>query len=40
MFRDPQDGEYASKSTLLGGTTINPLAFPDAITSIDSIVSV
>jgi Uma2 family endonuclease len=40
VFRDPQDGEYASKSTLLGGTTINPLAFPDVTILIDSIVSV
>jgi Uma2 family endonuclease len=40
VFRDPQDGEYASKSTLLGGMTINPLAFPDVTISIDSIVSV
>jgi Uma2 family endonuclease len=28
VFRDPQDGEYASKSTLTGGT-INPIRFPD-----------
>jgi Uma2 family endonuclease len=40
VFRDPHDGEYASKFTLLGGTTINPLAFPDVTISIDSIVSV
>jgi Uma2 family endonuclease len=40
VFRDPQDGEYTSKSTLLGGMTINPLAFPDVTISIDSIVSV
>lgn len=38
VFRDPQDVEYASKSTLTGGT-INPLAFPDVAISVDSIVS-
>jgi Uma2 family endonuclease len=40
VFRNPQDGEYASKSTHLGGTTINPLAFPDVTVLIDSIISV
>lgn len=39
VFRDPQDGEYASKSTLTGGT-IYPLAFPDLSVSVDSIVSI
>lgn len=39
VFRDPQDGEYASKSTLTGGT-IYPKAFPDVAVSIDLIVSV
>lgn len=39
VFRDPQDGEYASKSTLAGGT-IYPLAFPDVSVLVDSIVSV
>lgn len=34
---EPQDGEYASKSILLGGT-IYPLAFPDVAVSIDSII--
>ena len=38
VFRDPQDGEYASKSTLTGGT-VYPLAFPDVAVSVDSIVS-
>lgn len=39
VFRDPQDGEYASKSTLTGGT-VYPLAFPDAAVSVDLIVSI
>lgn len=38
VFRNPQDGEYASKSTLTEGT-IYPLAFPDVAVSLDSIVS-
>ena len=38
VFRDPQDGEYASKSTLTGGT-VYPLTFPDVAVSVDSIVS-
>lgn len=38
VFRDPQDDEYASKSTLTGGT-IYPLAFPDVAVSVDLIVS-
>lgn len=38
VFRNPQDGEYASKSTLTEGT-IYPLAFPDVAVSVDSIVS-
>lgn len=38
VFRDAQDGEYASKSTLTGGT-IYPLAFPDVAISVDAIVS-
>ena len=38
VFRDPQDAEYASKSTLTRGT-IYPLAFPDVAVSIDLIVS-
>jgi Uma2 family endonuclease len=39
VFRDPQDGEYASKTTLTGGT-IYPQAFPDLAISISSIVSI
>jgi Uma2 family endonuclease len=38
VFRDAQDGEYASKSTLTGGT-IYPLAFPDVAISVDALVS-
>ncbi|MBD2198275.1 MULTISPECIES: Uma2 family endonuclease [Calothrix] len=38
VFRDPQDGEYASKSTLTGGT-IYPVAFPDIAVAVDLIVS-
>lgn len=39
VFRDPQDGQYASKSTLTVGT-IHPLAFPDVAVSIDMIISI
>jgi Uma2 family endonuclease len=39
VFREPQDGEYASKSTLTVGT-VYPLAFPDLAISIDLIVSI
>lgn len=39
VFRDPQDGEYASKATLNGGT-VYPLAFPDVAVSVDAIVSI
>jgi len=39
VFRDPQDGEYASRATLTGGI-IYPLAFPDISISIDSIVTI
>ncbi|MBD1931987.1 MULTISPECIES: Uma2 family endonuclease [Cyanophyceae] len=39
IFRDPQDGEYASKFTLSGGT-IYPLAFPEVAILIDSLVSI
>lgn len=39
VFQDPQDGEYAAKSTLTGGK-IYPLAFPDVAISVDLIVSV
>ncbi|AFY75680.1 MAG: Uma2 family endonuclease [Hydrococcus sp. C42_A2020_068] len=38
VFRDPQDGEYGSKSTLTGGT-VYPLAFPNVAVSVNSIVS-
>ncbi|QIR36591.1 Uma2 family endonuclease [Tolypothrix sp. PCC 7910] len=38
VFRDPQDGEYASKSTLTGGT-IYPIAFSDIAVAVDYIVS-
>ncbi|MBG1270960.1 Uma2 family endonuclease [Nostoc sp. WHI] len=39
VFRDPQDGEYASKSTLTGGR-IYPQAFADLAISISSIVNI
>ncbi|MEA5599754.1 Uma2 family endonuclease [Nostoc sp. UHCC 0252] len=39
VFRDPQDGEYASKTTLAGGT-IYTQAFPDLAISVSSIVSI
>jgi Uma2 family endonuclease len=39
VFRDPQDGEYAAKFTLMVGT-IYPLAFPDVAVSVDSIVGI
>lgn len=39
VFRDPQNGEYASKITLTGGT-IYPRAFPDLAISVSSIVSI
>ncbi len=38
VFRDPQDGEYATKFTLTVGT-IYPLAFPDVAIAVDLIVS-
>ena len=38
IFREPQDGEYASKTTL-SEDTINPLVFPDLAVAINSIVS-
>ena len=38
VFREPEDGEYASKVTLNGGT-IYLLAFPDVAISVDAIVS-
>lgn len=39
VFRDPQDGEYASKITLTTGT-IYPQAFPDLAISVSSIVNI
>ena len=39
VFWDPQDGEYASKNTLSGGT-IYPQAFPDLAISVSFIVSI
>lgn len=38
VFREPSDGEYASKSTITEGT-IYPLAFPDTAVSVNRIVS-
>lgn len=38
VFRDPQDGDYASKFTLTGGT-VNPIAFPDVTRSVSAIVN-
>jgi Uma2 family endonuclease len=38
VFRDPQDGEYASKMTLSSGT-LHPLAFPDLSVSVDRIIN-
>lgn len=38
IFREPSDGEYASKSTITEGT-IYPLAFPDVAVSVNMIVS-
>lgn len=38
IFRDPQDGDYASKFTLTGGT-VNPIAFPNVTISVSAIVS-
>jgi Uma2 family endonuclease len=38
VFREPQDGEYTSKSTVTGGT-IYPIAFPDIAVAVDLIVS-
>jgi Uma2 family endonuclease len=38
VFRDPQNGEYMSRSTQTSGT-IYPIAFPDVEVSIDAIVS-
>ena len=38
VFREPSDGEYASKSTVMEGT-INPLTFPDIFVSVEMIIS-
>ncbi len=38
VFRQPQDAEYASKSTLSEGL-IYPLAFPDVAVAVTSIIS-
>ncbi|MGB3640522.1 MAG: Uma2 family endonuclease [Rivularia sp. (in: cyanobacteria)] len=38
VFREPSDGEYASKSTIAQGT-ICPLPFPNIAVSVDMIVS-
>jgi Uma2 family endonuclease len=38
VFREPMQGEYASKSTLSGGTVYS-LAFPDIPISVDSIIT-
>lgn len=38
VFREPEDGDYASKSTFSGGT-VYPLAFPDVAISVDAIIS-
>jgi len=38
VFREPQNGEYESKSTLTSGT-IYPLAFPDVEISVNAIIN-
>jgi Uma2 family endonuclease len=38
IFREPQNGEYASKSTIASGIIFS-LAFPDVPISVDAIVS-
>ena len=38
IFRQPEDGEYASKSTVTEGV-IYPLAFPDVAVSVEMIIS-
>ena len=38
VFREPLDGDYATKSTLTTGT-IQPLAFPDISVSIEQIIN-
>ena len=39
VFRDPQDGQYATKFTLSEGTIFS-LAFPDLAVAVNSIISV
>jgi Uma2 family endonuclease len=38
VFRDPEDGEYTSKTTLAGGT-IQPLAFPTVSVDVARIIN-
>lgn len=38
VFRDPVDGEYATKFTLTGGA-IQPVTFPDLDISVESIIN-
>jgi Uma2 family endonuclease len=38
VFRDPQDGDYASKMTIASGT-IQPLAFPAISVDVDRIIN-
>ena len=38
VFREPYNGEYASKLTLTAGT-IQPLAFPDVSVSVEQIIN-
>jgi Uma2 family endonuclease len=38
VFREPQEQEYASKSTIMSGN-IYPLAFPNVAIAVDAIVS-
>lgn len=38
VFRSPQNGEYTSKITLVGGT-IQPLTFPDVVVSVSSVIN-
>ncbi|KAM3102674.1 Uma2 family endonuclease [Phormidesmis sp. 146-12] len=38
VFRDPQDGEYASKMTLSTGT-LQPVTFPNIAVSVDRIIN-
>lgn len=38
VFREPSDGDYATKLTLTAGT-IQPLAFPDVSVSVERIIN-